>query len=112
MRRLVIGAVVALVATTMAPASARAGPPDNDEWTGATPISLGVPIQQDASQATETGSDCYRVSQSVWFKYTPPQDLYITADTTASASLSVGLGIFTILWAIYKKARVHLRKSD
>jgi hypothetical protein len=73
------------------------GPPSNDEWTGAWDLSLNMPIREYASEATTTpGSSCYRPSNTVWFKFTPPLDSFLVADTSRSPSFpGVGLAVFS-----------------
>ena len=76
-----------------------AAPPSNDDFASATAVTEPLPF----SDATSTGEattaaddpDCYGNGPTVWYAFTPSQDIYIRADTFGSdydTTLSVYMG--------------------
>lgn len=85
MRALILGAAVAL-ATALAPGTAHAAPPANDDFADATAIT-SLPYSstvdtRDGTAANDDPFDCSWSTSSVWFRYTAPADGFVrmTAD--------------------------------
>jgi hypothetical protein len=79
-RRLTVLAA-ALMLTAMSVGTALAAAPANDEWTSATPLALGVPLEFNSAAATEAGTDPTDCNgshgpwpgpyyASIWFSFT------------------------------------------
>ncbi|SDO39432.1 hypothetical protein SAMN05421507_102391 [Lentzea jiangxiensis] len=84
LRALMIGAAVLLTAA-LAPGSAHAAPPSNDDFADATAVtSLPFASTVDTRGAT-TGSDdpshCWWGTSSVWYRYTAPADGFVKVST-------------------------------
>ena len=84
--RFVAGIVAVLV---LAPVSALAAPPSNDNFADGTPISqLPFTTSQDTAEATEEAGEprpmCAPIGKTVWFRYTPAEDGLVQADTEGS----------------------------
>jgi hypothetical protein len=78
----------------MAPA-AYAAPPSNDEASGATAISaLPFTETQDISEATVGASDYCGGVATVWYQYTPTEDIRVGFDATQS-SIEPVIGLYT-----------------
>ena len=97
LRRLAIAGLA--LAALLAPATASAAPPANDDFANATVIaSLPFSTTEDTTQATWDASDPSGCSSngSVWFSFTPSSDMQLEADTFGSnfdTVLSVWTGI-------------------
>jgi hypothetical protein len=78
----------------MAPA-AHAAPPSNDEPAGATPISA-LPFSEtvDISEATVGASDACGGVATVWYQYTPTEDIRVGFDASQS-SIEPVLGLYS-----------------
>lgn len=64
------------------------GPPANDEFSDATPLSLNTPVTQDTTLATSAPTDpspCGPVTNTVWFSFTATQSQPLNLDWSASS---------------------------
>jgi len=89
--------VLALAFAGIIPASA--APPSNDDFNSATVVTEPLPFSDatNTSEATTAGDDpdCFGQGPTVWYAFTPSQDIQIQADTFGSdydTTLSVYTG--------------------
>jgi hypothetical protein len=64
------------------------GPPANDEFSGATPLTLNTTVTQDTTLATSAPTDsstCGPVSNTVWFSFTATQSQALGLDWSGSS---------------------------
>lgn len=72
------------------PAAAQAEPPSNDDFAATTAVTaLPFTTQLDTSQATKASDDpywcqTYNIGGTVWFSYTPTEDMLLRATTAGS----------------------------
>jgi hypothetical protein len=85
-----MSALVAAALTVLPSGVAHAEPPSNDDFDASTVVTaLPYATQQDTGQATEATDDpfwCqgYNIRGTVWFSYTPQQDVLLRASTAGS----------------------------
>jgi hypothetical protein len=99
--RFLLPAIMAVALVPFAAAPASAAPPGNDEATGAVAVHLGVPIEQDTSEATTNAGDAAlnancgapATNASVWYTYSSTVARKVVLDTSDS-SYSTGLMVF------------------
>src|SRR5262245_50970107 len=95
-------ALAAALACGLLAAPVAAAPPDNDEFSGATPVSVGDVITQDTSEAAETdpfddllNENCGApvVEHGVWFTLAATSDGFVATDTSGS-DYEAGMMVF------------------
>ncbi len=97
-------AVLALVTSLVAASPGRAaaaGPPGNDVPSGAVPLQLGVPVEQDTREATTDADDAAlnascgapATNASVWYSFTSTTARDVVLDASAS-DYEVGFLVF------------------
>ncbi|HUQ62075.1 hypothetical protein [Lentzea sp.] len=92
-----IGAAVALAAA-LAPSTAHAAPPSNDDFADATTIaSLPFSSTLDTREATaaDDPSHCWWGTSSVWFRYTAPADGFVRMKTDRPDDEKPAISAFT-----------------
>ena len=86
-RRIAAAAAVSAVVTVLMTPPAFAAPPDNDDFDAATPIpALPFTDTVDTTDATtaDDDPDCFGNGHSVWYEFTPSEDLTVGATTSGS----------------------------
>jgi hypothetical protein len=100
--RTLSGALAAALACGLIAAPVAAAPPANDEYSGATPVSIGDVITQDTTEAAVTdpfedslNENCGApvVEHGVWFSLTATSDGFIATDTGGS-DYAAGMMVF------------------
>ncbi|MEU0878334.1 PKD domain-containing protein [Lentzea sp. NPDC005914] len=95
---MIIGAAVALAAA-LAPGTAHAAPPSNDDFAGATAItSLPFTSTVDTTGGTagnDDPSNCWWSTSSVWYRYTAPADGFVRMTTDRPDDEKPAISAFT-----------------
>ena len=97
-KRLLIAVSAALLAIVALPAVAMAAPPTNDDFDAPVvitevPYQTVVTFTNEATQAPDD-PNCFSGGRTIWFSYTPQEDIRIDASTFGS-NYDTTLGIYT-----------------
>src|SRR5215216_4878856 len=92
------GLLLAIALTFAGVLPVSAAPPSNDDFASATVVTEPLPFTDtvNTSEATTSSDDpeCFGNGPTVWYEYTPSQDMLIEADTFGS-DYDTTLSIYT-----------------